>query len=97
MTVENAKKEDDEQEEEDDPVRTLIVTAGLQYVSELRNVLSTLVHSDEMLNKANKTDNFFSSMHIQNLKQTKMDTFCLRTSETKQNLVRTFYYYYFIL
>lgn len=73
--VENAKEEDDE------PPPTPTVTAGLQYLGELRKVLSSLEHAEEMLSYVNKIDNFLAATHIQNLKQTQIDTFFPSTSE----------------
>ena len=65
---------------EDDDL-TPTVTAGLQHLNELRKVLTSLEHVDEMLSYANKINNFLAAMHIQNLKQMKIDTFFPSTSE----------------
>ena len=42
---------------------------------ELQKVLTSLEHADEMLSYANKIGNFLAAMHIQNFKQTKIDTY----------------------
>ena len=54
---------------EDDDL-TPTVTAGLQHLSELRKMLTSLEHADEILSYANKIDNFLVAIHIQNLKLT---------------------------
>lgn len=77
-TIEGNTKEDDNEQEEDDepePTATPTVTTGLYYASELRKVLSSLEHSEEMLTYVNKIDNFLAAKHQQNLKQTKIDAF----------------------
>ena len=49
MTVVNAKEEDNGQVEDDLPTPTPTVTSGLQHLSELWKVLTSLQHADEML------------------------------------------------
>ena len=80
-TVVNEKEEDSKQDEEngqvedDEPRQTTALTACLQHLNELRKVLTSLDHADEMLSYANKIDNFLAAIHFQNLKQMKIDTF----------------------
>jgi len=45
------EKENDDQEEEDNTVYTPTVTAGVQHVSEIRKVLSSVENAEEMLGK----------------------------------------------
>ena len=70
IAVVNVKEEDSKQEKENEQMKdneltpTPTVTAGFQHLSELRKVLASLKHTDEMLTYANKIDNFPSAIHI---------------------------------
>ncbi|KAL4113580.1 hypothetical protein QTP88_017187 [Uroleucon formosanum] len=74
--VENEKEDDDQEEKDQDfPVSTPTITAGLQHLSEIRKVLSSVENSEEMLGCLNKIENSLADTHYQNLKQSKIDNF----------------------
>lgn len=93
-TIVENEKEDSDQDEEDEPAPTPTVTAGILHLRELRKVLSSLEHAEEMLCYVNKIDNFLAATHTQNHTQTKIDTFFPRTSEKWTISVNTVFFFY---
>uniref|UniRef100_A0A2S2QJV8 Uncharacterized protein n=1 Tax=Sipha flava TaxID=143950 RepID=A0A2S2QJV8_9HEMI len=57
------------------PVSTPTITVGLQHLTEIRKVLSSVKNSEEMLGCLNKIENFLAQTHCQHRKQTKIYQF----------------------
>lgn len=56
-------------------IDTYSYCSGSRRVLEIRKLLASLKHAEEMLSNVNKIENSLTAIHTQNLKQTKIDLF----------------------
>lgn len=62
--MENEKEDDDHvYEDADNPVSALIIIAGLQHLSEIRKVLSSVENAGKMFGYLNEIENFLAERH----------------------------------